>query len=102
MITHVCQTKRSLPTVVALFNAISKRQTQNTAEGTASTGSKSAAAGTAKSASRHAFLDMLKTGVKPAAGGAKLGGASGSKDGGAGWNKADSGEVGCFCFELFT
>lgn len=38
---------------------------------------------------------MLKTGVKPVAGGAELGGAGvgGKKPGGTGWNKADSGEV---------
>lgn len=40
---------------------------------------------------------MLKTGVKPVAGGAELGGpgVGGKKPGGTGWNKADSGEVRC-------
>lgn len=98
-------TPRAFPhAVVALFNAISKRQNQGDGGGTGG-GTGGAAAGTskasaAKGASRHAFLDMLKTGVKPtgeagtaaatggkrtgvsAAGGARTGAGAG-RDGGA-------------------
>lgn len=86
--------------MVALFNAISKRQNQaDGGGGTGGTGS-SNLAGTAKAAavkgaSRHAFLDMLKTGVKPtegaAAAAAEAGAAGGGKrgrDGGRGGAEA--------------
>lgn len=101
---RVCRKKTvSNAIVVALFNAISKRQTENAPGGSASAGTGSSGAGTAKSASRHAFLDMLKTGVKPAAGPAEPGGKGSTGAGfarGTGWNKDEGGEVGCL-FHLF-
>lgn len=86
--------------MVALFNAISKRQNQGDGE---DAGSKSVA-GTAKTAavkgaSRHAFLGMLKSGVKPASRGgagvdAKRAGGEAATAAGAGWDKDGDGEVG--------
>lgn len=86
--------------MVALFNAISKRQNESD-EKTASGAGKSA---TVKGASKHAFLDMLKTGIKPGAtatgageGGAGKRGGGGAKGGtagaGAGWDKDEGGQV---------
>ncbi|CAM9151511.1 unnamed protein product [Ectocarpus fasciculatus] len=93
--------------VVALFNAISKRQNQGGASsgGGSSNGNNVAATAKAtavKGASRHAFLDMLKTGVKPtggaadaaAGGGVGSGGkrGGGSAGGGGGAAGADGGD----------
>ena len=81
-------------TVVALFNAISKRQNQG--DGSAGAGA-GAVAGTArasaaKGASRHAFLDMLKTGVKPnGEAGAAAGAAGGKRAGGSAQGGAGAG-----------
>lgn len=88
--------KRS--SVVALFNAISKRQNEGDGKNASGAG-KSA---TVKGASKHAFLDMLKTGVKPGAaaagagertGGSRGGGGAkgGAADAGAGWDKDEGG-----------
>ncbi|CAN0000515.1 unnamed protein product [Ectocarpus sp. 6 AP-2014] len=75
--------------VVALFNAISKRQNQGGASaggaGGGSSGNSVAAAAKAtvvKGASRHAFLDMLKTGVKPTGGAAEAADGAGVGSGG--------------------
>ncbi|CAM9952465.1 unnamed protein product, partial [Ectocarpus sp. 8 AP-2014] len=75
--------------VVALFNAISKRQNQGGASaggaGGGSSGNNVAATAKAtvvKGASRHAFLDMLKTGVKPTGGAAGAAAGSGVGSGG--------------------
>lgn len=75
--------------VVALFNAISKRQNQGDGSGGGGGGSgsgnnvaRTAKATAVKGASRHAFLDMLKTGVKP------VGGAAAVAAGGAGGKQA--------------
>lgn len=77
------------PTVVALFNAISKRQNQGGASaggaGGGSSGNNVAATAKAtvvKGASRHAFLDMLKTGVKPTGGAAEAAAGAGVGSGG--------------------
>ncbi|CAM9253975.1 unnamed protein product [Laminaria digitata] len=87
--------------VVALFNAISKRQN----EGDKKNASGAVKSATVKGASRHAFLDMLKTGVKPGAAGAGEGeggdgkrGGGGARGGaagaGAGWDKDEGGQEG--------
>ncbi|CAM9296900.1 unnamed protein product [Ectocarpus sp. 4 AP-2014] len=75
--------------VVALFNAISKRQNQGgaTAGGVGGGSSGNNVAVTAKAtvvkgASRHAFLDMLKTGVKPTGGAAEAAAGAGVGSGG--------------------
>lgn len=92
--------------VVALFNAISKRQNQadgaNASAGNSVGGAAKAAA--VKGASRHAFLDMLKTGVKPTVGGASAAAGSGAatesgrKGGGASRSaEAGVGKVRCCC-----
>lgn len=84
--------------VVALFNAISKRQNQaDGSGGGGGGGTVSKVAGTAKAAavkgaSRHAFLDMLKTGVKPTAeAGAAGGGRRGRGEGEGGDATANGG-----------
>ncbi|CAB1119531.1 unnamed protein product [Ectocarpus sp. CCAP 1310/34] len=75
--------------VVALFNAISKRQNEGGASaggaGGGSSGNNVAATAKAtvvKGASRHAFLNMLKTGVKPTGGAAEAAAGAGVGSGG--------------------
>ena len=68
------------PLVVALFNAISKRQNQGQGGDGVGSGGKSAA-GAAKAASRNAFLNMLKTGVKPESATGAVGKGPGKRQG---------------------
>lgn len=73
-------------TVVALFNAISKRQKEEHLAGEGSDKVQGTAKAAAiKGASRHAFLDMLKTGVTPVEGG------TGNAGGGGGLDRAGAG-----------
>lgn len=82
---------------MALFNAISKRQREAAAgadgDGERSTGSGVAKkGGVVRAASKHAFLDMLKSGVKP------RDGAAGTERGAPGGSRGvgGKGDVGAF------
>lgn len=71
--------------VVALFNAINKRQHQTSSvdgdDGNGNSVAGTAKAATVKSASRNAFLNMLKTGVKPENATGAVGLGSGNQEG---------------------
>lgn len=94
---------------MALFNAISKRQKQGVTEDDGSGKTRrTAKAAAVKGASRHVFLDMLKSGVKPAAGSLTAGvtggvggggGAGAVGRGGAAWNKDSVDGVSLFFWE---